>query len=189
MMYGSVWVKTETKQSFCMPDSLGVGVKVVRTARVPMGGWAEETPSALRHHETLPEESSEDEMPPHVHRVKPLCGKAEFWLKIYKFAALKSFLFPLLSSRCHNKAMVNQGLNHAFGSLTAHLHAFVDSFQDWPWMKMDTYKKKHRLNHLYRIQLMLAKNTLIYIEITKQKNRPSKFAYKETTFKIKFVKF
>lgn len=36
---------------------------------------------------------------------------------------------------------------------------------------------------------MLAKNTLIHIEITKQKNRPSKFAYKETTFKIKFVKF
>lgn len=107
-----------------MPDSLGVGVKVVRTARVPMGGWAEETPSALRHHETLPEESSEDEMPPHVHRVKPLYGKAEFWLKIWKFAALKSFLFPLLSFRCHNKAMVNQGLNHAFGSLTAHLHAF-----------------------------------------------------------------
>lgn len=56
-------------------------------------------------------------------------------------------------------------------------------------MKMDTYKKKHRVNHLYRIQLMLAKNTLIYKEITKQKNRPSKFAYKETTFKIKFVKF
>lgn len=72
-----------------MPDSLGAGVKVVRTARVPMGGWADETQSALRHHETLPEESSEDEMPPHVHRVKPVCGCAIFQLKINKYVCIE----------------------------------------------------------------------------------------------------
>uniref|UniRef100_A0A673B4U6 Autophagy-related protein 9 n=1 Tax=Sphaeramia orbicularis TaxID=375764 RepID=A0A673B4U6_9TELE len=44
---------------------------VVRSARVPMGGWAEDTQGAPRHHEPLPEESSEDEMPPHIHKVNP----------------------------------------------------------------------------------------------------------------------
>uniref|UniRef100_A0A3Q2Z7Y8 Autophagy-related protein 9 n=1 Tax=Hippocampus comes TaxID=109280 RepID=A0A3Q2Z7Y8_HIPCM len=44
--------------------------KVTRSARVPMGGWAEEShQSAPRRPESLPEESSEDEMPPHVHKV------------------------------------------------------------------------------------------------------------------------
>uniref|UniRef100_A0A673B662 Autophagy-related protein 9 n=1 Tax=Sphaeramia orbicularis TaxID=375764 RepID=A0A673B662_9TELE len=50
---------------------VGAGVKVVRSARVPMGGWAEDTQGAPRHHEPLPEESSEDEMPPHIHKVNP----------------------------------------------------------------------------------------------------------------------
>lgn len=40
---------------------------------MPMGGWAEEGQSAARQHEPLPEESSEDEMPPHMHRVNDLC--------------------------------------------------------------------------------------------------------------------
>uniref|UniRef100_A0A3B5B324 Autophagy-related protein 9 n=1 Tax=Stegastes partitus TaxID=144197 RepID=A0A3B5B324_9TELE len=46
--------------------------RVVRSARVPMGGWAEEAQTA-RHHEPLPEESSEDEMPPRIHKVKTVC--------------------------------------------------------------------------------------------------------------------
>ncbi|XP_054652147.1 autophagy-related protein 9A isoform X2 [Dunckerocampus dactyliophorus] len=50
-------------------DSLG-GKVVTRSARVPMGGWAEDYQSAApRRHESLPEESSEDEMPPHIHKV------------------------------------------------------------------------------------------------------------------------
>uniref|UniRef100_A0A668TL15 Autophagy-related protein 9 n=1 Tax=Oreochromis aureus TaxID=47969 RepID=A0A668TL15_OREAU len=44
----------------------------VRSARVPMGGWAEDGQAAPRHHEPLPEESSEDEMPPHIHKVNAL---------------------------------------------------------------------------------------------------------------------
>uniref|UniRef100_A0A8D0CX46 Autophagy-related protein 9 n=1 Tax=Sander lucioperca TaxID=283035 RepID=A0A8D0CX46_SANLU len=47
---------------------------VVRSARgVPMGGWAEEGQAAPRHHETLPEESSEDDMPPQIHKVDAGC--------------------------------------------------------------------------------------------------------------------
>uniref|UniRef100_A0A671TPP3 Autophagy-related protein 9 n=1 Tax=Sparus aurata TaxID=8175 RepID=A0A671TPP3_SPAAU len=45
------------------------GGKAVRSARVPMGGWAEDGQAAPRHHDPLPEESSEDEMPPHIHKV------------------------------------------------------------------------------------------------------------------------
>uniref|UniRef100_A0A4W6ECV7 Autophagy-related protein 9 n=1 Tax=Lates calcarifer TaxID=8187 RepID=A0A4W6ECV7_LATCA len=45
------------------------GPTTVRSARVPMGGWAEEGQTAPRHHEPLPEESLEDEMPPHIHKV------------------------------------------------------------------------------------------------------------------------
>uniref|UniRef100_A0A671WVC3 Autophagy-related protein 9 n=1 Tax=Sparus aurata TaxID=8175 RepID=A0A671WVC3_SPAAU len=41
----------------------------VRSARVPMGGWAEDGQAAPRHHDPLPEESSEDDMPPHIHKV------------------------------------------------------------------------------------------------------------------------
>uniref|UniRef100_A0AAX7U5K3 Autophagy-related protein 9 n=1 Tax=Astatotilapia calliptera TaxID=8154 RepID=A0AAX7U5K3_ASTCA len=40
--------------------------------RVPMGGWAEDGQTAQRHHEPLPEESLEDEMPPHIHKVNAL---------------------------------------------------------------------------------------------------------------------
>uniref|UniRef100_A0A7N8Y7H0 Autophagy-related protein 9 n=1 Tax=Mastacembelus armatus TaxID=205130 RepID=A0A7N8Y7H0_9TELE len=47
--------------------------KVVRLARVPMGGWAEEGQAGPRQHEPLQEESSEDEMPPHIHKVNSLC--------------------------------------------------------------------------------------------------------------------
>uniref|UniRef100_A0A671TPP8 Autophagy-related protein 9 n=1 Tax=Sparus aurata TaxID=8175 RepID=A0A671TPP8_SPAAU len=49
--------------------SFGAGGKAVRSARVPMGGWAEDGQAAPRHHDPLPEESSEDEMPPHIHKV------------------------------------------------------------------------------------------------------------------------
>ncbi|TNN82247.1 Autophagy-related protein 9A [Liparis tanakae] len=51
-------------------DSFGAGVKVTRSARgVPMGGWAEEGQAAPRRPDTLPEESSEDDMPPHIHKI------------------------------------------------------------------------------------------------------------------------
>uniref|UniRef100_A0A671WRM2 Autophagy-related protein 9 n=1 Tax=Sparus aurata TaxID=8175 RepID=A0A671WRM2_SPAAU len=49
--------------------SFGAGGKAVRSARVPMGGWAEDGQAAPRHHDPLPEESSEDDMPPHIHKV------------------------------------------------------------------------------------------------------------------------
>uniref|UniRef100_A0A3Q3G1Z4 Autophagy-related protein 9 n=1 Tax=Labrus bergylta TaxID=56723 RepID=A0A3Q3G1Z4_9LABR len=41
--------------------------------RVPMGGWEEEGQGAPRHHEPVPEESSEDEMPPQIHKVNSAC--------------------------------------------------------------------------------------------------------------------
>uniref|UniRef100_A0A3Q1GZ79 Autophagy-related protein 9 n=1 Tax=Acanthochromis polyacanthus TaxID=80966 RepID=A0A3Q1GZ79_9TELE len=50
-------------------DTFGAAGRVVRSARVPMGGWAEEGQTAQRHHEPLPEESSEDEMPPRIHKI------------------------------------------------------------------------------------------------------------------------
>uniref|UniRef100_H3BZS7 Autophagy-related protein 9 n=1 Tax=Tetraodon nigroviridis TaxID=99883 RepID=H3BZS7_TETNG len=50
-------------------DLTTAGGKVVRTMHVPMGGWAENSQATPRHHEPVPEESSEDEMPPHVHKV------------------------------------------------------------------------------------------------------------------------
>uniref|UniRef100_A0A7N8X4M5 Autophagy-related protein 9 n=1 Tax=Mastacembelus armatus TaxID=205130 RepID=A0A7N8X4M5_9TELE len=49
------------------------GPSTVRLARVPMGGWAEEGQAGPRQHEPLQEESSEDEMPPHIHKVNSLC--------------------------------------------------------------------------------------------------------------------
>lgn len=39
----------------------GGGSRVQRTARMPMGGWEEEP---------VAEEGSEDDLPPHVHKVK-----------------------------------------------------------------------------------------------------------------------
>lgn len=92
------WIAKHFKQHclFYFSDSFGGGAKVVRMARVPMGGWAEEGQSAPRHHEPVPEESSEDEMPPHVHRVKAVCGKLECQLKIYKCVSIKIISVPFL---------------------------------------------------------------------------------------------
>lgn len=59
--------------SLCLPESLGAGGRVVRSARVPMGGWADDGQAAPRHHDTVPEEGSEDEMPPCIHKVNRLC--------------------------------------------------------------------------------------------------------------------
>uniref|UniRef100_A0A3P8XWZ6 Autophagy-related protein 9 n=1 Tax=Esox lucius TaxID=8010 RepID=A0A3P8XWZ6_ESOLU len=42
--------------------------KGVRLARVPMGGWAEEGQGG-RHPDTVPEEGSDDDMPPNIHKV------------------------------------------------------------------------------------------------------------------------
>lgn len=49
-------------------DSVGPEGRVVRSARVPMGGWAEEGRGG-RHPDTVPEEGSEDDMPPNIHKV------------------------------------------------------------------------------------------------------------------------
>nr|XP_046174901.1 autophagy-related protein 9A-like [Oncorhynchus gorbuscha] len=49
-------------------DSVGPGGRVVRSERVPMGGWAEERRGG-RHPDTVPEERSEDDMPPNIHKV------------------------------------------------------------------------------------------------------------------------
>uniref|UniRef100_A0A8C7SIF1 Autophagy-related protein 9 n=1 Tax=Oncorhynchus mykiss TaxID=8022 RepID=A0A8C7SIF1_ONCMY len=49
-------------------DSVGPGGRVVRSERVPMGGWAEEGRGG-RHPDTVPEEGSEDDMPPNIHKV------------------------------------------------------------------------------------------------------------------------
>uniref|UniRef100_A0A674DZM2 Autophagy-related protein 9 n=1 Tax=Salmo trutta TaxID=8032 RepID=A0A674DZM2_SALTR len=46
--------------------SVGPGARVVRSARVPMGGWAEEGRGG-RDPDTLPE-GSEDDMPPNIHK-------------------------------------------------------------------------------------------------------------------------
>uniref|UniRef100_A0A8C7SPU5 Autophagy-related protein 9 n=1 Tax=Oncorhynchus mykiss TaxID=8022 RepID=A0A8C7SPU5_ONCMY len=50
------------------PDSVGPGGRVVRSVRVPMGGWAEDGRGG-RHPDTVPEEGSEDDMPPNTHKV------------------------------------------------------------------------------------------------------------------------
>ncbi|XP_057194806.1 autophagy-related protein 9A [Triplophysa rosa] len=49
-------------------DSVPGSSRVQRTPRVPLGGWSEETRTG-RHHDTVPEEGSEDELPPRVHKV------------------------------------------------------------------------------------------------------------------------
>ncbi|XP_061092445.1 autophagy-related protein 9A [Conger conger] len=50
-------------------DSLGGGSRTApRLSRLPMGGWAEEA-QAGRQHDPVPEEGSEDELPPHIHKV------------------------------------------------------------------------------------------------------------------------
>uniref|UniRef100_G3P6Z7 Autophagy-related protein 9 n=1 Tax=Gasterosteus aculeatus aculeatus TaxID=481459 RepID=G3P6Z7_GASAC len=63
-----------TTEGAASNHSFGARGRVVKSARgVPMGGWAEEGQAARRHHETLPEESSEDDMPPHIHKVNAVC--------------------------------------------------------------------------------------------------------------------
>ncbi|XP_015214704.1 autophagy-related protein 9A isoform X1 [Lepisosteus oculatus] len=50
-------------------DILTGGARTIaRGPRLPMGGWADEA-QAGRHHDTVPEEGSEDELPPHIHKV------------------------------------------------------------------------------------------------------------------------
>ncbi|KAJ8003714.1 hypothetical protein DPEC_G00151180 [Dallia pectoralis] len=49
-------------------DSVGSDGRGVRLARVPMGGWAEEG-QGCRHPNTVPEEGSDDDMPPNIHKV------------------------------------------------------------------------------------------------------------------------
>ena len=49
-------------------DALSGATRGQRSARVPMGGWVEEIQSG-RHHDPVPEEGSEDELPPQIHKV------------------------------------------------------------------------------------------------------------------------
>lgn len=60
---------TQRRHSGPATDHFGAGGKVVRTARLPMGGWAEEGEASSRRHEPLQEETSEDDLPPHIHKV------------------------------------------------------------------------------------------------------------------------
>uniref|UniRef100_A0A8C8GLH1 Autophagy-related protein 9 n=1 Tax=Oncorhynchus tshawytscha TaxID=74940 RepID=A0A8C8GLH1_ONCTS len=53
-----------------IPNSVGPGGRVVRSERVPMGGWAEQGRGG-RHPDTVPEEGSEDDMPPNTHKLRP----------------------------------------------------------------------------------------------------------------------
>uniref|UniRef100_A0AAX7VMH6 Autophagy-related protein 9 n=1 Tax=Astatotilapia calliptera TaxID=8154 RepID=A0AAX7VMH6_ASTCA len=71
------WHRQESDESSdSIPDEVRTSATsstaLVRSARVPMGGWAEDGQTAQRHHEPLPEESLEDEMPPHIHKVNAL---------------------------------------------------------------------------------------------------------------------
>uniref|UniRef100_A0A8C8DKF6 Autophagy-related protein 9 n=1 Tax=Oryzias sinensis TaxID=183150 RepID=A0A8C8DKF6_9TELE len=61
--------KSQSQRRHSGPATVG---RPVRVARVPMGGWADDGQAAPRHHEAVPEESSEDEMPPHIHKVSTL---------------------------------------------------------------------------------------------------------------------
>ncbi|XP_076159593.1 autophagy-related protein 9A [Alosa pseudoharengus] len=49
-------------------DALSGASRSQRSARVAMGGWVEEIQPG-RHHEPVPEEGSEDELPPQIHKV------------------------------------------------------------------------------------------------------------------------
>lgn len=68
---------------FYFSDSGASGSKVVRAAHSPMGGWAEDSQVAPRHHDPVPEESSEDEMPPHVHKVNTFTEVCKFALNYF----------------------------------------------------------------------------------------------------------
>uniref|UniRef100_A0A8C2B885 Autophagy-related protein 9 n=1 Tax=Cyprinus carpio TaxID=7962 RepID=A0A8C2B885_CYPCA len=49
-------------------DPVSGSFRAQRTPRMPMGGWSEENQMS-RHHDPVPEEGSEDELPPHIHKV------------------------------------------------------------------------------------------------------------------------
>uniref|UniRef100_A0A3P9JEN5 Autophagy-related protein 9 n=1 Tax=Oryzias latipes TaxID=8090 RepID=A0A3P9JEN5_ORYLA len=61
--------QSQRRHSGPATDHFNAVGRPVRVARVPMGGWADDGQAAPRHHEAVPEESSEDEMPPHIHKV------------------------------------------------------------------------------------------------------------------------
>lgn len=74
---------------------------------MPMGGWAEEGQTAPRHHEPLPEESSDDEMPPHIHKVNAVCDSNDD-INVHMCSATATkwcFLFFFSHFRLHSKAM------------------------------------------------------------------------------------
>uniref|UniRef100_A0A1A8NR04 Autophagy-related protein 9 n=1 Tax=Nothobranchius pienaari TaxID=704102 RepID=A0A1A8NR04_9TELE len=70
---GLEWARSQSssqrRHSGPAADQFGAGGRVARTSRMPMGGWAEDGTAASRHHEPLPEETSEDEAPPHIHKM------------------------------------------------------------------------------------------------------------------------
>uniref|UniRef100_A0A8C4S3H5 Autophagy-related protein 9 n=1 Tax=Erpetoichthys calabaricus TaxID=27687 RepID=A0A8C4S3H5_ERPCA len=53
----------------CTPDGAsGTSRPGSRMSRLPMGGWTEDV-QAGRHHDTVPEEGSDDEQPPQIHKI------------------------------------------------------------------------------------------------------------------------
>uniref|UniRef100_A0A8C4S449 Autophagy-related protein 9 n=1 Tax=Erpetoichthys calabaricus TaxID=27687 RepID=A0A8C4S449_ERPCA len=58
----------------CTPDGAsGTSRPGSRMSRLPMGGWTEDV-QAGRHHDTVPEEGSDDEQPPQIHKVYKSVG-------------------------------------------------------------------------------------------------------------------
>lgn len=69
-------VCTDSKSMFtCVSDPGTVPRAPSHFSRLPLGGWAEDGQSASRHPEPVPEEGSEDELPPQVHKVRALRPK------------------------------------------------------------------------------------------------------------------
>uniref|UniRef100_A0A671T8G2 Autophagy-related protein 9 n=1 Tax=Sinocyclocheilus anshuiensis TaxID=1608454 RepID=A0A671T8G2_9TELE len=53
------------------------GASAQRTPRMTMGGWSEENQMG-RHHDPVPEEGSEDELPPQIHKVQHASGMMNY---------------------------------------------------------------------------------------------------------------
>lgn len=78
---------------------------------MPMGGWAEEA-QAGRHHDPVPEEGSEDELPPHIQKV---CAGSGGWENGPK-VTLKSDL-PVVTSCSSNHGICLQNGNTSVGGV------------------------------------------------------------------------
>uniref|UniRef100_A0A8C2BFD5 Autophagy-related protein 9 n=1 Tax=Cyprinus carpio TaxID=7962 RepID=A0A8C2BFD5_CYPCA len=59
-------------------DPVSGSFRAQRTPRMPMGGWSEENQMG-RHHDPVPEEGSEDELPPQIHKVQHASVNMKQW--------------------------------------------------------------------------------------------------------------